>query len=115
MKMQYGKTPKQRVVAERSCAWFFMQETLNVADILSDSIIIIVYVALLSAGVAQPISLCSVGSCSGRILCEYNEVAGSTYYFEIFSCFRLAISIFIILNYDSETATQPSQGQWSVA
>lgn len=29
-----------------------MQEALNVADILSDSIIIIVYVALLSAGVA---------------------------------------------------------------
>lgn len=32
-----------------------MQETLNVADILSDSIIIVEYVALLSAGVAQPI------------------------------------------------------------
>lgn len=27
-------------------------------------------------------------------------MAGSTYYFEIFSCFRLTISIFIILNYD---------------
>lgn len=33
----------------------FMQKTLNVADILSDSIIIIVNVALLSAGAAQPI------------------------------------------------------------
>lgn len=44
----------------------FMQETLNVADILSVSIIIIVYIALLSAGVAQPISLCSAGSFFGR-------------------------------------------------
>lgn len=41
-----------------------MQNTSNVADILSDTIVIVVYIALLSAGAAAHLTqLCLAGSC----------------------------------------------------